>query len=160
MSLFATLKEKIFGKAAEDEAPAEEDAAAEDAAAEEGEAGVVGEEGAAAPAAAEPAPAAEAAPAPAPAPAEEPAPAPVEEVDVEAMLDQMNANHPEDLDWRHSIVDLLKLVNMDSSYGARKELAKELGNDSYEGSAEDNIQLNKQVLAKLAENGGKVPSDL
>lgn len=93
-----------------------------------------------------------------------PAPEPVEPVDVEAILVEMEAAHPEDLDWKRSIVDLMKLVGMDSSYGARKELALELGYSQADidskGSAEMNMWLHKQVMAKLAENGGKVPADL
>ena len=76
----------------------------------------------------------------------------------------MEAEHPEDLDWKRSIVDLMKLVGMDSSYGARKELALELGYSQADidakGSAEMNMWLHKQVMKKLAENGGKVPADL
>jgi hypothetical protein len=81
-------------------------------------------------------------------------------VDVAAQLENMAANHAEKLSWRTSIVDLLKLVDMDSSYSARKELAADVGIDGYEGSAENNIALHKAVLAKLAENGGTVPKDL
>jgi len=87
--------------------------------------------------------------------------APRQEVDVEAMLIQMQANHNEQLNWRTSIVDLLKLLGLDSSLAARKELASEL---HYSGSTEDsaamNVWLHKQVMQKLAENGGKVPDDL
>lgn len=82
-------------------------------------------------------------------------------VDVAAVLNGLAANNPEKLDWKRSIVDLMKLVGMDSSLTARKELAKEL---SYTGdqsdSAQMNIWLHKQVLKKLAENGGKVPQNL
>ena len=71
------------------------------------------------------------------------------------------AKNPEKLDWRKSIVDLMKLLNLDSSFSARKELAKELG---YSGDTNDsasmNIWLHKQVMQKLAANGGKVPADL
>jgi len=87
--------------------------------------------------------------------------APRQEVDVEAVLTQMQANHGEQLNWRTSIVDLLKLLGLDSSLAARKELASEL---HYSGSTDDsaamNIWLHKQVMQKLAENGGKVPDDL
>ena len=83
------------------------------------------------------------------------------EVDVEAVLSQMQASHNEQLNWRTSIVDLLKLLGLDSSLNARKQLAREL---HYDGSTEDsaamNIWLHKQVMQKLAENGGKVPGDL
>jgi len=114
-------------------------------------------------------PAASAAPAPAPSSAAEtPAPAataapapPPKVVDVTAILDGLAAKNPEKLDWKKSIVDLMKLVGMDSSFGARKELAKEL---NYSGDPNDsatmNIWLHKQVLIKLSENGGKVPAEL
>jgi hypothetical protein len=87
------------------------------------------------------------------------APPPV--VDVTAILDGLSSKSSEKLDWRNSIVDLMKLVGMDSSYSARVELAKEL---QYTGSTSDsaamNIWLHKQVIKKIAENGGKVPQDL
>ena len=85
------------------------------------------------------------------------APAPISEVDVEARLDAMPG--ADDLNWRTSIVDLMKLIKVDSSYEARKELAQELGNAGYEGSAEDNIQLHRQTMRELAKNGGKVPAE-
>ena len=85
------------------------------------------------------------------------APAPISEVDVEARLDAMPGAG--NLNWRTSIVDLMKLIDVDSSYQARKELAQELGNQSYEGSAEDNIRLHKQTMQELARNGGKVPAE-
>ena len=82
-------------------------------------------------------------------------------VDVTAILDGLAAKNSEKLDWKKSIVDLLKLVGMDSSLSARKELAAEL---NYSGDQSDsaamNIWLHKQVLKKLAENGGKVPANL
>ena len=82
-------------------------------------------------------------------------------VDVAAILNDLAAKNREKLEWKHSIVDLMKLVGMDSSFGARKELAKDLG---YTGDMSDsatmNIWLHKQVLRKLAENGGKVPTEL
>ncbi|SAK43624.1 hypothetical protein AWB79_00699 [Caballeronia hypogeia] len=87
--------------------------------------------------------------------------APQQNVDVEAVLTQMQASHGEQLNWRTSIVDLMKLLGLDSSLAARKELASEL---HYSGNTEDsaamNIWLHKQVMQKLAENGGKVPDDL
>jgi hypothetical protein len=87
--------------------------------------------------------------------------APMSQVDVEAVLTNLAANNKEKLDWRKSIVDLMKLLGLDSSLGARKELAKEL---SYTGDTNDsakmNIWLHKQVMVKLAANGGKVPDDL
>ena len=85
----------------------------------------------------------------------------MKEVDVEAVLTQMQASHGEQLNWRTSIVDLMKLLGLDSSLSARKELASEL---HYTGNTEDsasmNIWLHKQVMQKLAENGGKVPDEL
>jgi hypothetical protein len=82
-------------------------------------------------------------------------------VDVEAVLTQLAQHNREKLDWRRSIVDLMKLLNLDSGLAARKELAKEL---HYSGDTNDsaamNIWLHKQVMIKLAENGGKVPADL
>jgi len=82
-------------------------------------------------------------------------------VDVEAVLEGLAAKNPQKLNWRTSIVDLMKLVGMDSSLGQRKELARELGyTGNLEDSASMNIWLHKQVLRKLAENGGKVPADL
>lgn len=113
-----------------------------------------------APAPAAPAPAptqAEAAPA---AVAVAPAPPP-QVIDVTAALDDMAASAGQKLDWRHSIVDLMKLVGMESSLAERKELADELG---YTGDKSDsatmNIWLHKQVIRKLSENGGKVPAEL
>jgi len=82
-------------------------------------------------------------------------------VDVAALLTDLASNKPQQLNWRTSIVDLMKLLNLDSSLNARKELAQEL---NYSGDVNDsaamNIWLHKQVLQKLAENGGKVPDDL
>ena len=73
----------------------------------------------------------------------------------------MAAKNSEKLDWKKSIVDLMKLVGMDSSLSERKELAKELGyTGDMNDSAKMNVWLHKQVLHKLAENGGKVPQNL
>ncbi|MGC5780329.1 DUF3597 domain-containing protein [Methylobacterium sp. NFXW15] len=84
-----------------------------------------------------------------------------EPVDVEAVLTGLAEKNPQKLDWRHSIVDLMKLLNLDSGLASRKQLADEL---HYTGDKEDsasmNIWLHKQVMQKLAENGGKVPDDL
>jgi len=95
------------------------------------------------------------------APAAAPATAAPPVVDVEAILNGLAAKNPEKLDWKRSIVDLMKLVGMDSSLTARKELAKDL---NYSGDMNDsasmNIWLHKEVLRKLAANGGKVPADL
>jgi Domain of unknown function (DUF3597) len=90
-----------------------------------------------------------------------PAAAPMSQVDVEAVLTKLAKENKEKLDWRKSIVDLMKLLKLDSSLSARKELAKEL---NYTGDTNDsasmNIWLHKQVMKKLADNGGKVPDDL
>ena len=94
-----------------------------------------------------------------PAPAAAVAPPPV--VDVTAILNDLAKKNPEKLDWKRSIVDLMKLVGMDGSFAARKQLAEEL---HYTGDPNDsasmNIWLHKEVLRKLAENGGKVPQEL
>jgi hypothetical protein len=76
-------------------------------------------------------------------------------------MDGLAAQSSERLDWRRSIVDLMKLINLDSGLAARKELAQELnyGGDMND-SASMNIWLHKQVMIKLAENGGKVPDEL
>lgn len=82
-------------------------------------------------------------------------------VDVEQVLENMAATKGGGGNWRTSIVDLLKLLDLDSSLEARKELATELGvNAGAAGSAEQNIALSKAVWKKLAENGGKVPASL
>jgi hypothetical protein len=82
-------------------------------------------------------------------------------VDVGAVLTDLSSKTSEKLDWKHSIVDLMKLLKLDSSLAARKELATELGyTGKTDGSAEMNIWLHKQVMKKLAENGGKVPAEL
>jgi hypothetical protein len=83
------------------------------------------------------------------------------QVDVVAILNDLASKRKEKLDWRKSIVDLLKLLDLDSTLSARKELAQEL---NYSGDMNDsasmNMWLHKQVMRKLAENGGKVPDDL
>lgn len=100
-------------------------------------------------------------PAPSPAPAPAAAPQPVAEVDVAGILDFMNEQRPQKLNWRTSIVDLMKLVGMESSLAERKELADELG---YSGDKSDsasmNIWLHKQVIQKIRDNGGQLPTDL
>jgi len=87
--------------------------------------------------------------------------APVEQVDVSAVLNDLASKNSQKLNWKTSIVDLLKLLDLDSSLTARKTLAQELG---YTGDTNDsasmNIWLHKQVMNKLAENGGKVPDEL
>ncbi len=99
--------------------------------------------------------------APAAAPQAAPAPAAAESVDVEAVLTVMASDNAQTLDWRHSIVDLMKLLSLESSLTARKELAGELG---YTGDTADsatmNIWLHKAVMEKLAANGGVVPDSL
>jgi hypothetical protein len=87
--------------------------------------------------------------------------APAQSVDVALILDKAVAAKGEKLEWRTSIVDLMKALDIDSSFSARKELAKELG---YTGDSNDsasmNIWLHKQVMTKLAANGGKLPPDV
>ena len=117
---------------------------------------------AAAPAAAAPtASPAQSATAPAPAAAPTPSSTPGAPVDVAAIMDGLAGQSSERLDWRRSIVDLMKLINLDSGLAARKELAQEL---NYTGDMNDsasmNIWLHKQVMIKLAENGGNVPDEL
>ena len=116
----------------------------------------------AAPAGTPAAPAAPSAPATAPSSAPgSPAAKPATQVDVADVLTKLAAKSREKLDWRHSIVDLMKLLNLDSSLAARKALAGEL---HYTGDTNDsatmNIWLHKQVMQKLADNGGKVPDEL
>ena|SRR5690242_14890671 len=90
-----------------------------------------------------------------------PAAAPAQSVDVAPILDKAVAAKHEKLEWRTSIVDLMKALDIDSSLAARKELAKELG---YTGDTNDsasmNVWLHKQVMAKLAANGGKLPPEI
>ena len=84
-----------------------------------------------------------------------------QKVDVEAILTERAKTKGQKLDWRHSIVDLMKLLDLDSSQSARKELAQELHYDGdTSDSAKMNIWLHKQVMQKLAANGGKVPESL
>lgn len=139
MSIFDSIKNAIFGHAAK-AAPA-------------GSAPAAGRPS--------PPPAATSAPA-APKPAAPAATAtPAQPVDIEPVLDALNAKSAQKLNWRTSIVDLMKLVGLDSSLQHRKELAKELG---YTGNPDDsatmNIWLHKEVMKKLAANGGKVPASL
>ena len=90
-----------------------------------------------------------------------PGSAPAQSVDVAPILDKAVAAKHEKLEWRTSIVDLMKALDIDSSLAARKELAKELG---YTGDTNDsasmNVWLHKQVMAKLAANGGKLPPEI
>jgi hypothetical protein len=95
------------------------------------------------------------------APQAAPRAAPMEMVDVEEILNKMAQSAGEPLNWRTSIVDLLKLLNLDSSLQSRKELAQELDYKGDTGdSASMNIWLHRQVMNRLAANGGKVPADL
>lgn len=115
------------------------------------------------PAAAAPAPAPAAAPAPAVAAAPaEPVVNPIAMVDVMALLTDKAAKHPEKLNWKTSIVDLLKLLGLDSSLAARKELAKELycPDELMGDSAKMNMWLHKNVLGHIAANGGNIPKEL
>jgi hypothetical protein len=134
MSIFSRIKDAIFGSNAK-AAPAPSPSAA-------------------------PKPTATAAPKPASAPASTTAPA-AAPVDVEAVLQGLAAKQKQPLNWRTSIVDLMKLVGLDSSLENRKELARELG---YKGDTNDsaamNIWLHKQVMTQLAAHGGKVPAEL
>ena len=88
--------------------------------------------------------------------------APITQVDVTALLEQKAAANSQKLNWRTSIVDLLKLLDIDSSLPARKELASELGCPAnlMADSAQMNMWLHKAVMQKLAANGGKVPAEL
>jgi hypothetical protein len=86
---------------------------------------------------------------------------PISKADVEAILAKLDEEQDEDYDWKSSIVDLMKLLKLDSGLGARKQLAQELGyTGALDGSAEMNVWLHKQVMTKLAESGGKVPDSL
>src|SRR5688572_24887758 len=103
---------------------------------------------------------AEAPSAPAAAPAAA-ASAPISKAEVEAIIAKIESDRGLKYNWRQSIVDLMKLLDLDSSLGSRKELAQELGyKGALDGSAEMNVWLHKQVMAKLAEGGGKVPDSL
>jgi hypothetical protein len=103
-----------------------------------------------------------AAPPPPDAPAAAPAPTAIAVVDVMAKLEGLAAGSKEKLNWKQSIVDLMKLLGLDSSLAARKELAVELGcpAEKMGDSAQMNIWLHKTVLQKLAANGGNIPADL
>ena len=90
-----------------------------------------------------------------------PIPTRLDDADVEAILDRKLAEKGQELNWRTSIVDLMKLLDIDSSLAARKELAQEL---NYTGDMNDsasmNIWLHRQVMTRLAQNGGRVPANL
>jgi hypothetical protein len=104
-------------------------------------------------------PTAAAAPTPPPPP---PPPVPMAEVDVISMLEGWAAQTPQKLNWRTSIVDLMKLLGMESSLTERKELATELGcpAEYMHDSAKMNVWLHKEVLRQIANNGGNVPAEL
>jgi 3-oxoacyl-ACP reductase-like protein len=147
MSIFGRIKDAIFGSAAAKETSPAPSAGAAPA---PGAAAAPTSSGATTPSP----PGAAAAPAGGTA-------APMSQVDVEAVLTNLAAQKGQKLDWRKSIVDLMKLLDLDSSLAARKELAQEL---NYTGDTSDsatmNIWLHKQVMSKLAASGGKVPDDL
>ncbi|KKB10986.1 hypothetical protein VE25_15250 [Devosia geojensis] len=174
MGFFDDIKAKVFG-APKVEAPKTRTAAVDSAVAAGLAAVGLGPDGkplpgvkatpvaagvtAAAPKAA-PAAAANSAPAAAPAPASAPAES-AEAVDIAQVLDAAVASKGQKLNWKTSIVDLLKALDIDSSLSARKELAAELGYTGDTGdSATMNVWLHKQVIQKLKDNGGKVPADL
>ena len=96
------------------------------------------------------------------APGFSPAAAAISEVDVVSKLEGMAASNPEKLNWKTSIVDMLKLLGLDSSLAARKELATELGcpAEKMADSAQMNMWLHKTVLQKLVQNGGNIPKEL
>ena len=96
------------------------------------------------------------------APVEKPAVAAISVVDVVGKLESLAASNPQKLNWKTSIVDLLKLLNLDSSLESRKELATELGcpKEKMSDSAQMNMWLHKTVLQKLADNGGNIPKEL
>jgi hypothetical protein len=154
MSIFGSIMSKIFGQ---------KPAAAQEAAAP------AGTDATSAPAPATPAAAQSASPAMPSVPTPQAPPiagsstvaATPQSVDVDAVLTDMAAKNGQNLNWKQSIVDLMKLLGLDSSLQARKELAQEL---NYSGDTNDsasmNIWLHKQVMKKLAENGGKVPAEL
>jgi Domain of unknown function (DUF3597) len=95
------------------------------------------------------------------APAGSAAAKPISRADVEAILEKLAAEQREQYDWKRSIVDLMKLLKLDSGLGARKQLAQELGyTGALDGSANMNLWLHQQVMTKLAESGGKVSDSL
>lgn len=132
MSIFGSIKDAIFGKKKEAPPP---------------------------PAATTPTAATPAAAPAAPVPAAAPPLVAAEPVDVDAVLTELAAG--KSLDWKHSIVDLMKVLGIDSSLDNRKELAKELGyTGALDGSAEMNLWLHKETLRQLAAHGGKVPAEM
>jgi hypothetical protein len=107
-------------------------------------------------------PAATAPTAPVAVPAAPPPPTPIDVGDVVAHLEKLSAANPQKLNWKTSIVDLLKLLDIDSSFAARKDLATELGcpADLMGDSAKMNMWLHRTVLQKIADNGGNIPKEL
>jgi hypothetical protein len=86
---------------------------------------------------------------------------PMSREEVEAMIEKIANDQDENFNWEESIVDLMKLLKLDSSLGARKQLAQELGyKGKFDGSADMNVWLHEQVMTRLAESGGKVPESL
>lgn len=155
MSIFNRIKRAIFGEAQATEAAAPTQAPTAPASA------APTAPASAAPTASAPASAAPAAPSPAPTTNPSPAPAKAQPVDIEQMLNAAVKKSGQKLDWRHSIVDLMKALGMDASMAERKELAGELGYTGDTGdSAKMNTFLHKALMKKLSENGGKVPADL
>jgi pyruvate/2-oxoglutarate dehydrogenase complex dihydrolipoamide acyltransferase (E2) component len=145
MGVFDRIKNAIFGKA--QAAPVPEPAAAAPQAG--------------APASSPAQPTAAAKPAAAPASASPASPSPASKADIEQILNAAVKKSGQKLDWRHSIVDLMKALGMDASLAERKELAAELGYTGDTGdSAKMNMFLHKALMKKLSENGGKVPADL
>ena len=154
MGIFDTIKNAIFRRGEQAAKPSAGTATAAPKAAPTSTGGASPSGGQAAPPSGKGNGAAASQPQPSAAPA-------MSEVDVEAVLEAMAAKNPQKLNWRTSIVDLMKLLDLDSSLANRKELAKELGyTGDMNDSASMNIWLHKQVMQKLAENGGKVPEDL
>ncbi len=153
MSMFGNIVSALFHHASAAAPTAASDAPAADAPATT--ASAPAGDGAATPPAGG-APTAAAAPAAAPAPGAAP-----QTVDAKAVLEGLAAKNPQKLDWQHSIVDMMKLLGLDSSLSNRKELAQEL---HYTGDTDDsasmNVWLHGEVMKKLAENGGQVPADL
>jgi len=138
MSIFGRIVSAIFGSSAQAATPAAESATA---AAAGGGAEAAGGAAAAATAV---------------------KPNPMSRADVEAMIQKIaDSTGRKDYNWKQSIVDLMKLLDLDSSLGARKELAQELGySGKLDGSAEMNVWLHKEVMSKLMESGGVVPESL
>ena len=151
MGIFSSIANAIFGSATASTATQSAAPQSQPAAAGSG-ADATSAPAASAPAASAPAAAASGASA---------AAAPISPAQVESMIAAIEAKRGVKYNWRQSIVDLMKLLDLDSSLAARKELAQELDyKGALDGSAEMNTWLHKQVMAKLAASGGKVPEDL